>query len=150
MSGLWATGVAVVTTVAASGKYHGLTMNGLTSLSLAPPLFLVCIDKKSATNKALGASRVFCISILARGQESVAKRFASKGDHKFETIAVKPGLDGAPLIEGALATLECRVTKAVDGGDHTVYFGAVQAAHAGHGEPLLFYRGAYGRLHAAD
>jgi flavin reductase (DIM6/NTAB) family NADH-FMN oxidoreductase RutF len=124
-----------------------LTANGLTSLSLDPPLFLICMDKRSQTNQALKASKVFCINILARGQDAIAQRFATKGDHKFEPLAAVRGQSGAPLIEGALASIECRVKKTVEGGDHLVYFGAVLAARVGEGEPLVFHRGAYGRLH---
>jgi len=147
MSGLWATGVAVITTVGANGKYYGLTVNGLTSLSLDPPLFLICMDRKSHTVQPLNESKVFCINILAAGQQEIARRFATKGDHKFDRVAVVRGDSGAPLIAGSLASLECRVRDAVEGGDHMVYIGDVLTAHAAEGEPLLFYRGGFSRLH---
>jgi flavin reductase (DIM6/NTAB) family NADH-FMN oxidoreductase RutF len=146
LSSLWATGVSVVTTVAENGQYYGLTVNGLTSLSLEPPLFLICIDRKSDTLEPLTSSRVFCINILTAEQQGLAERFATKGQQKFANMSAVRGRLGAPLIQGALAALECRVSRIVEGGDHVIFIGELAANHIGRGEPLIFFRNAYTRL----
>jgi flavin reductase (DIM6/NTAB) family NADH-FMN oxidoreductase RutF len=150
ISGFWATGVSVLTTVNKAGRYYGLTMNALTSLSLAPPLLLVCIDNKSETIKPLAESRVFAVSILKHEQKPIAQAFAKKGAEKFERTATVKGRSGAPLISGALATIECQVAKCIEGGDHTVIFGQIDHFEMGEGAPLIFYRGGYGRLRSPE
>lgn len=146
ISSYWATGVAVVTTLDAEGRYYGLTMSGLTSLSLDPPLFLICVDKRSDTLKPIQQSQAFCINILTMAQQELAQRFATKGLQKFSGIPSTPGQTGVPLIEGALASLECRVREEIEGGDHVVFFGELAQARLGNGAPLLFYHGSYKQL----
>jgi flavin reductase (DIM6/NTAB) family NADH-FMN oxidoreductase RutF len=146
LSSLWATGVSVVTTVAKNGQFYGLTVNGLSSLSLKPPLFLICVDRGSDTIAPLQASRVFCINILTAEQQALAQRFATKGQQKFANMSAQRGRLGAPLLPGALASLECRVHEIVEGGDHLVFFGELKEVHIGKGEPLIFFRNAYRRL----
>jgi flavin reductase (DIM6/NTAB) family NADH-FMN oxidoreductase RutF len=150
ISGYWATGVSVLTTVNQAGRQYGLTMNALSSLSLAPPLLLVCIDNDSETIKPLAESKAFAISILKHEQKPIAQAFAMKGAEKFDHAALVKGRSGAALIAGALATIECRVTQCIEGGDHTVVFGQIERFEMGEGEPLIFYRGAYARLRAPE
>jgi len=144
--GHFATGVAVITTHAADGEYYGLTANALSSLSLVPPLLLVCIDKKAESYRCFDESKVFNANILGADQEDISRRFASNsmsGAKKFEGTSYRIGANGAPILTGVLAYLECRVTAAFDGGDHTIYVGEIEQADSIEGEPLLFFRGGY-------
>jgi flavin reductase (DIM6/NTAB) family NADH-FMN oxidoreductase RutF len=144
--GHFATGVAVITTRSASGEFYGLTVNALSSLSLTPPLLLICIDKKSESYPCFDESKVFNVNILNTDQEDISRRFASNsisGPKKFEGTSYRIGANGVPILTGALAYLECRVTAAFDGGDHTIYVGEIEQADAVEGEPLLFFRGGY-------
>lgn len=141
------TGVTVVTTFDRAGVLYGLTANALSSVSLTPPLLLVCIDKGSKTYPCFEQSGAFTVNILAHGQEALSRRFAVSGGDKFEGINYRLGANGAPIINGALAYLECRVVRSCDGGDHTIYIGEVLQARTGEADkPLLFYRGGYHTL----
>jgi len=148
----WASGVTVVTARDAQGRPVGLTASAFSSVSLSPPLILVCVAHSAQSFPLLQASPGFAVNILASGQEAISNRFASsKGtpSEKFDGIAHKPGSLGFPVLEGALAHLECSTMHAYPGGDHTIFVGQVEAIET-HGdagwEPLLFYRGRYGRL----
>jgi flavin reductase (DIM6/NTAB) family NADH-FMN oxidoreductase RutF len=142
--GRFATGVAVVTVSAPDGP-QGMTANAVASLSLDPLLVLVCFDNGARTLREVERSRRFGVSVLTAGQERLARRFASKDEGKFADV---PHFlhDGIPVIDGALAWVGCDLDQLVPGGDHTIGIGAVTAAEAGDGEPLVWYRGAYGSL----
>ena len=144
--GAFATGVTVITTKDATGKPFGLTANSYTSLSLDPPLVLVCVDKKVDCYTCFEQSKVFVVNILSEGQDQLSTRFATKGIEKFEGVAVRQGNLGVPLLEGAVAHIECTLVSAYEGGDHTIYVGEVQAASASGERPLLFFKGKYKRL----
>ncbi len=144
--GHFPTGVAVVTTHDQSGTLHGLTVNSLTSVSLAPPLLLVCIDKKSETYPCFEQSGVFTVNILAGGQEALSRRFAISGGNKFDGVSYRIGANGAPILVGALACLECKLAATYGGGDHIIYLGEIEQAETSVGKPLLFYRGGYRTL----
>jgi flavin reductase (DIM6/NTAB) family NADH-FMN oxidoreductase RutF len=135
----FATGVAVITTRDVDGKPFGLTANALCSVSLDPPLLLVCVDKKAE-------SHVFAVNILGHGHEDLSRRFAVSGGDKFLDVAHRPGVTGVPLLEGVLGAVECRVVAEHDAGDHTIYIGEVEELEASEGQPLLFFRGKYRRL----
>ncbi len=143
--GHFATGVTVITTRASSGELHGLTANAITSVSRVPPLMLVCVDKKADSYASFGESRVFTVNILSSEQEALSRRFAVSGGggKKFEGVSYRIGANGAPILEGTLGFLECRITTECDGGDHTIYIGEVEEAQTHEGRPLLFYRGGY-------
>src|SRR5215475_1378577 len=126
--GHFATGVTVITTLRASGELHGLTANAFTSVSLIPPLVLVCVDKKAESYPCFDESKVFTVNILAADQEAISRRFAVSGGEKFQGVAYRAGANNAPILEGSLAYIECRVTTAIDGGDHTIYLGEVEQA----------------------
>jgi len=113
------------------------------SLSLRPPLVLVCIEKSVKTHDALRAAGMFGVSILSSEQASASNRFASKADDKFTGMSVRRGPNGLPLIDGSICTLECRVQDEFPGGDHTIFVGEVLDAHTGEGTPLVYYRSAY-------
>jgi flavin reductase (DIM6/NTAB) family NADH-FMN oxidoreductase RutF len=144
--GAFATGVTVITTKDVMGKPFGLTANSYTSLSLDPPLVLVCVDKKVDCYTCFEQSKVFVVNILSEGQDQLSTRFATKGIEKFEGVAVRQGTLGVPLLEGAVAHIECTLVSAYEGGDHTIYVGEVQAASAAGDRPLLFFKGKYKRL----
>jgi len=144
--GHFATGVTVVTTHDRQGRCYGLTANAVSSVSLDPPLVLVCVDKGAESYPAFDLSQVFVVNILGEHQEELSRRFAVSGGDKFVDLPCRTGGTGAPIIEGALAHVECRVFAAHDAGDHTIYVGAVESADAAEGQPLLFFRGRYHQL----
>jgi len=143
----WASGVAVVT-AAAGDRIHGMTVSAFASVSLAPPLVLVCADKSSITLEVVEAGGVFAVNVLAADQEALSDRFASKKDEhrRFEGVPWRRGVTGAPLLEGTVAALDCRVVAAHDAGDHVIYVGEVEAAEVRAGEPLVYHSGAYREL----
>lgn len=145
-SGLWATGVSIVTTVDNAGKPYGLTMNAVTSLSLNPPMFIVCVDNNSDTLAPMRDSKVFCINVLASAQQDLSNRFAKKGDEKFNGVAHERGTTGAPVLAGALLSIECTVSSIVPGGDHQIMLGEVRRIVSNDSpgiEPLLYFGGRY-------
>ena len=145
--GHFATGVTVITTTDGDQRPTGLTASAFTSVSLDPPLVLVCVDHKSQTYPFLRESGRFGINILHQEHEPISRRFASsKLDNKFDGVAFRPGVLGVPLIEGALAHLECQTVSVHVEGDHTIFVGRVESAQVGDGEPLLYFRGRYHRL----
>ena len=144
--GHFATGVAVITTRDVDGKPFGLTANALCSVSLDPPLLLVCVDKRAESHPALARSGLFAVNILGHGHEDISQRFAISGGDKFVDVAHRSGVTGVPLLEGALGAVEGRVIAEHDAGDHTIYIGQVEQLEATEGEPLLFFRGKYRRL----
>jgi flavin reductase len=150
--GMFTTGIPVVT--AASERFgHGMTANAFASVSLDPLLVLVCVVKDAMMHKVLDEVGRFAVSVLAGGQEDLARYFSDSGRPagmaQFVPVAWRPGpVSGAPLLDGALAYLECDVHAAHDGGDHTVFLGRarwVERAKPG-GEPLLYFGGNYRRL----
>ena len=117
-----------------------------TSVSLDPPLVLVCVDKKSESHPHFHTSRVFAVNFLAADQQELSRRFAVSGGDKFSDVGLRQGVTGAPVLADVLGHLECRTTDIHEGGDHTIFIGEVTAADARAGEPLLYFRGTYGRL----
>ena len=144
--GHFATGVTVVTTTDADARPAGLTVSAFCSLSLDPPLVLICVDHKAQTYPALRESGRFAVNILGAEHEALSRRFAGTGLDKFEGVAWRRSPRGLPLLDGVLAHLECTTVAAHDEGDHTIFVGRVEAGAAGSGEPLLYYRGRYQRL----
>lgn len=142
----FATGVTVVTTHDGQGRCYGLTVNAVCSVSLDPPLVLVCVDKQAESHPAFQRSQEFAVNILDERQEELSRRFAVSGGEKFIGLSCRAGVTGAPILAGALAHVECRVVAAHDAGDHTIYIGEVENADAADGRPLLFFRGRYHRL----
>jgi flavin reductase (DIM6/NTAB) family NADH-FMN oxidoreductase RutF len=144
--GRFPTGVTVVTARGASGP-AGLTTNAFTSLSLDPPLVLVCFDNESRTLPVVREAGRFAVNVLRRGQEDLAAVFASKRvqTEKFSEVA-HAEREGVPVLDDALAWLVCTVRELLPGGDHTVGIGAVETMEAFDGEPLLFWRGEYRAL----
>ena len=144
--GHFATGVTIITTLNKAGELHGLTANAFTSVSLEPPLLLISVDKKAESWPAFEESRVFTVNILAEDQEGLSRKFAVSGGNKFEGIAYRIGANGAPILDGTLAYIECTLYAAYDGGDHSIYLGEIQQVEIHEGKPLVFYRGGYRAL----
>ena len=141
--GHFATGVTVVTATTADGPV-GMTANAVCSLSLDPLLLLVAFDNEARTLPAVRATGRFGVNVLAAGQEELARLFASKRPESEKFAGVPHTVhDGIPVIEDALAWVGCRLERLIPGGDHTIGIGAVEAAEAGLGEPLLWFRGSY-------
>jgi flavin reductase (DIM6/NTAB) family NADH-FMN oxidoreductase RutF len=144
--GHFATGITVITTHNDAGQIHGLTANAFTSVSLVPPLCLICVDKKADSYASFEESKVFTVNFLADNQEDISRRFAVSGGDKFTGAAYRMGANGAPILDGTLGHLECKLISVYDGGDHTIYIGEVEEAETREGKPLLFYRGGYRTL----
>lgn len=136
-----------MTTCDGDARPTGLTASAFSSVSLDPPLVLVCVDHKSQTYPLLQERGLFAINVLTSDQEPLSRKFASTRLDKFDGVAFRLSALGLPLIDGALAHVECTTVQTYLAGDHTIFVGRVEQADAGPGEPLLFYRGQYDRLH---
>jgi flavin reductase (DIM6/NTAB) family NADH-FMN oxidoreductase RutF len=143
--GQFASGVTVVATLDPEGRPQGLTVSSFCSVSLEPPLVLVCVDNRSFTHAGFLASRLFGVSVLAEAQREISQHFARGGPDK-NAFAFATGPQGAPLVPGALAHLECRLHSVHEGGDHTIYLGEVIGLSVHPGRPLLYHASGYGRL----
>jgi len=149
--GHFATGVTVVTSRAPDGAPVGTTASAVSSLSLTPPLILVCLDRASETLAAIRSHGAFAVNVLAEDQEHLSPNFARRGTAAtWEEIGHRIGRTDCPRLDDVLAVLECRLERCVDGGDHEIVIGALAALERS-GEnvgPLLHYRGSYGALRA--
>ena len=148
--GHFATGVTIVTTCNADSLPAGLTVSAFASLSLEPPLVLVCVDHKSQSYPALRESGRFAVNFLTTGQDAVSRRFASTRLDKFDGVPFHVSDLGLPLLEEALAHIECTTVSTHVEGDHTIFVGRVERARVGGGEPLLYFRGQYHRIHGGS
>ncbi len=145
--GRFASGVTIVTTRDESGTDHGMTVSAFCSVSLDPPLVLVCVDHSASTDGLLKAHGRFGISILSSSQEPYSRRFAAEPDTgRFDGIAYSRGDSGVVLLDEALAHIECRVIEHHHAGDHTIFIAEVERAEPRDGRPLLYYRGGYAQL----
>jgi flavin reductase (DIM6/NTAB) family NADH-FMN oxidoreductase RutF len=140
----FATGVTIVTTQH-DGELFGMTASAFTSVSLEPPLVLVCIDSKATTSTVLQKSGVFAVSFLGRRQESVSDTFARRGSQdKFQKVKTKRVHGDCPIIEGAIAFVECRLRSSYLEGDHFIFVGQVlNLAVLNENLPLIFFKGKY-------
>src|SRR3954451_1841206 len=141
----FASGVTVITALH-DGRPYGTTASAVASLSLEPPMLLVCMNKQSETGRAVAQSKRFGVNILGANQVDLAERFAQKGGDKFAGVPIAPGQWGEPLFEEALATLECRVAEETAGGTHYVFLAEVESGAARGGTPLAYFKGEFGRL----
>jgi flavin reductase (DIM6/NTAB) family NADH-FMN oxidoreductase RutF len=145
--GHFATGVTIITSIRSTGELHGLTANAFTSVSLVPPLLLICVDKKAESYPCFDESKIFTMNILSTDQEALSRKFAVSGGNKFEGVSYRIGANGAPILDGTLAYIECKVAGVMDAGDHTIYLGEIQQAETPQeGKPLMFFRGGYRSL----
>jgi flavin reductase (DIM6/NTAB) family NADH-FMN oxidoreductase RutF len=142
--GQFATGVTIVTAIDAQGQRIGLTANSFNSVSLSPPLVLWSLSKQSKSLAGLQSASAYAINVLAGDQRVLAERFAKRGIDRFEGVSWRPGLSGAPLIDGAAASFECRQHNHHDEGDHLIFVGEVLHFNRRIGAvPLLFHGGRF-------
>ena len=145
------TGITVVTVVDGHGHPHGITMNSFSSVSLDPPLVLVSIDLRNAILGHFLSSPVFAINILAEHQERLSRRFSSPSENRFHDVDWHPAPSGTPLLDGALAHLECAMVRTFETGDHALLIGEVKQAAFSEGvKPLVYFNSEYRNLESSD
>jgi flavin reductase (DIM6/NTAB) family NADH-FMN oxidoreductase RutF len=141
--GQFATGVTVITGVDGDGDPVGCTVSAFCSLSLDPPLVLACIGRGRGVHGPLSEGPGYAVNVLARSQREIAYAFARPGHDRFAGLPVREGRHGIPLIEGALAQIQCDRYSVLDGGDHAIVVGRVRQVDLTEGEPLLYSQGAF-------
>jgi flavin reductase (DIM6/NTAB) family NADH-FMN oxidoreductase RutF len=144
--GHFATGVTVVTSVDEEGDPVGTTASAVSSLSLDPPLVLVCFDLGSLTLRAIRGHGAFAVNVLSAPQQQLSANFARRGlAAAWDGVRHRPGPTGSPRLDGVLAVLECTVENSLPGGDHEIVVGRVHDVEVAYGEaaPLLYWRGSY-------
>jgi flavin reductase (DIM6/NTAB) family NADH-FMN oxidoreductase RutF len=144
--GRFATGITTVTARDRDGRDHGMTVSAFCSLSLDPPLVLVCIGHEASMHALLMREERLGISVLSAAQEALSRRFADPESDRFDGVGYARGENGAALIDDALVHLECHVDRRHEAGDHTILICEVQRAAIHPGRPLLYYRGGYAQL----
>jgi flavin reductase (DIM6/NTAB) family NADH-FMN oxidoreductase RutF len=144
--GRFATGVAIASVMDSQGTPHGLTVSSFTSVSLDPPLILICLGHKVTSIDVFRKASDFAINILAEDQREIAARFARKGQDRFDGLEWRLGESGAPLLAGVLAEIECALRRRVPAGDHDILIGEMWSMRVHRGEPLAYYAGRYRRL----
>ena len=146
--GCFATGVTVITCVDPHGNPWGLTVNSFTSVSLDPPLLLVCLHKLAASATALTEASHFAINVLQTGQLPASIRFSTRQEDRFGDTQWSCGEAGAPILAESMGVFECERYAVYDGGDHHILVGeVVKASFDASLDPLLYFRGRYRRLH---
>jgi flavin reductase (DIM6/NTAB) family NADH-FMN oxidoreductase RutF len=140
---LFATGITVITTVDKNGHPHGMTVNSFSSVSLDPPLVLVCVDLKNALLGHFLTTASFAVNILGEHQEDVSRRFSTASENRFHGVEWERGTSGVPLLAGVLAWMECGVTQTFEVGDHAVLVGEVRHAWHREGKPLVYFNSSY-------
>lgn len=143
--GRFASGVTVVTVRDPQGRDQGMTVSAFSSVSLSPPLVMVCIGHEASLHPLIGHVTHFGVNILSATQEALSRRFAAHLD-RFDGVGFERAESGVALIEGALAFLECRIVARHPTGDHTIVIGEVEAVGNRDDRPLLYYRGGYAQL----
>jgi 4-nitrophenol 2-monooxygenase / 4-nitrocatechol 4-monooxygenase, reductase component len=143
--GSFASGVTVIT-ARHNNALHGATASAVSSLSLEPPMLLVCLARQSSTARAMSAAGRFAVNVLGEDHAELAVRFATRGIDRFEGVDVAVGHHGEPLLVEAIATFECAVSEEVAGGTHTIFLARVEHGGRREGPPLAYFRGRFGRL----
>ncbi len=136
-------GVTVVTTKDAGGNLHGITVSAFCSVSLVPPMVLICIEKATDSHSSFGESGVFVVNVLHESQQGLSTRFAAPAEDKFSDVEFHHGIEGVPVLKHAAANVECRLKHAYDGGDHTIFVGLVERVTIGEGDPLIYFHHDY-------
>ena len=146
--GNFATGVSLITTVEEDGSIHGMTANGIASISLDPMLVMVCVSHSANSYPILKAWGSYGINILSDDQVEVAEYFAKPTEKRIEDLDVEFTVtdDGVPLLEGALSAMACKVVKEYVTGDHSIFIGLVESINTNDGAPMLFFRGNWAYL----
>jgi flavin reductase (DIM6/NTAB) family NADH-FMN oxidoreductase RutF len=144
--GRFPSGVTVVTTKDEDGSDEGMTVSAFCSVSLDPPLVLICIEKTASAYKALTTAPGFVVNVLSASQEQIARRFSIIDIDRFEGVGYSRSPNGLAVLDDVLGVIECATFAMHDAGDHTIIVGEVEAARAQSGTPLLYYRGGYAQL----
>ncbi len=144
--GRFATGVTIATVLDRSGAPHGLTVSSFTSVSLEPPLILVCLGHEVTNIQHFRKATHFGINVLKEDQQLLSELFARKGQDRFDGLKWHPGSTGVPLIPGCLAHIECTLYRRVEMGDHDIIVGEMARAHVAEGTPLIHFASAYRKL----
>ena len=144
--GRFATGVTIATVLDGEGIPHGLTVSSFTSVSLEPPLILICLGRLVTVIEMFRSARYFGINILAASQQHISDRFARKGHDRFGGLKWEPGEFGVPLIPGAIVGIECAAHQKFTAGDHDILVGEMMRARFKEGEPLVHFASRYRRL----
>lgn len=139
-------GVTVITLKDGEGNMHGITVSAFSSVSLNPPLILVCIDNEAGSHYAFHEGKRFVVNILSEEQTEYSIQFASQLPDKFLNIHHHEGLEGIPVLKNALVNLECRLVQHFVAGDHTIFIGEVERTHISEGNPLVYYMGDYRKI----
>lgn len=144
--GRFASGVTVVTTVDANGDDRGMTVSALCSVSLEPPLILICVEHSGSVYQPMSVAETFTVNILSEGQEALARRFAGPDPDRFEGLGFSRGGNGNAIFSEVLGYLQCKVVARHPTGDHDILVAEVEEAMTDEGRPLLYYRGGYAQL----
>jgi 3-hydroxy-9,10-secoandrosta-1,3,5(10)-triene-9,17-dione monooxygenase reductase component len=143
----FASAVTVVTGALETGELFGLTVTAFTSVSLEPPLVLICIRNESSATGLLRKSMKFCVNILAEHQQAVAEKFSLAGEGgRFLNLDYTIGKSGSPIVRGTIGYIDCRIVEVVSGGDHTVFFGEAVEVASEDKKPLLYLNRRYVKL----
>ena len=140
------TGVTIVTVLDAEGSPHGMTASSFTSVSLDPPLVLVCVDHGASVLAHLRRAQHIGINILSESQQDLSAHFARRGHDRFDGVEWVAGHGGVPLIPDALASFECTIQRMVDAGDHTILIAKVESVEHSDGHPLVYFGSGYYKL----
>jgi len=144
--GQFATGVAVASVIGPDGAPHGLTINSFTSVSLSPPLILICLGHDSAILDLFRPQALFGLSFLRAEQRDLSHQFATRGHDRFHGVNWHTGASGVPLLDDSLAGMECAIEQSVTAGDHDILIARVTHAAIHGGHPLLYFNSAYAAL----
>jgi flavin reductase ActVB len=147
--GRFATGVTIATVLDSRGAPHGLTVSSFTSVSLEPPLLLICLGHAVNVIDYFRQAKYFGINCLSADQQLLSERFARRGGDRFNGLPWERGETGVPLIPGVLAQIECAIRNRVPEGDHDIFVGEMVGARVREGEPLIYYASRYRELKAA-
>lgn len=141
----FATGVTIITTLEPDGTVHGMTANGVTSVSLDPPMALVCVGHNRNTYGLIKSTGRYGMSVLAASQQHVARHFTLPPESRPDNHSIRfIELGNSPVVEGAIAAMDCRVVSAYESGDHTIFVAEVESVRTGDGAPLVWYEGGFG------
>ena len=148
--GCFVTGVTVVTARGADGRPHGFTANSFTSVSLDPPLVLVCVGEETEDLEVYRQCTKFAVNVLGDSQQAISERFATEHSDRFAGVCWREGSYGSPILEGCIASLECAAWRRIEAGDHLILIGRVLVCEDSTDRPLAYWRGRYRSLSPGD
>src|SRR5579864_2165102 len=143
---MFPTGVVIATVIGRDGSPHGITVSSFTSVSLEPPLILICVDHRSRVVRHFMEDGYFAVNILNERQRHLSSHFAQKNPDRFSSVGWYPGYTGSPLLPEVLATMECKLRQRVPAGDHAILIGQVLRVTEGEGSPLAYFKSSYHTL----